>query len=89
MFRDMINLSMLIFCFTDLNLCCWIQLFVCLFGRLNDGQCYEWTEKLEVNKSCGHVIPLYCNPAEWRVDACGAEIWSCQEEAHSSRERTL
>lgn len=45
---------MLTFCFTDLNQCCWIQLVNSMFGRLNDWQCYEWTETLEVNKSCSH-----------------------------------
>ena len=51
-------------------------------GRLNDWhcECYEWTGKLEVNKSCVHAVPQCCNPAEWRVDARGAEIWSCQGE---------
>lgn len=35
------------------------------FGRLNDWHCdcYEWTEKFEVNKSCVHAAPLFCNPA--------------------------
>lgn len=49
-------------------------------GRLNERhcECYEWTKKLEVNKSCAHAVPPLCNPAveggclwSWNMELSG------------------